>query len=1087
MRCGGDALKNVEAILPLSPLQNGVLFHSVSAESWDPYLQQTRCRVRGPLDPDRFRRAWQSAVDQHDALRTAFFWEGLSEPVQTVRTRAALPWEVMDWSAESDDSAHQKLSALVAREREEGLDLSNAPLLRLRLIKRGPEDHHLVLTVHHLVLDGWSLSIVLDHVFKAYAALAADRALPAPAGPPFTEYLRWRSGFDSARSQVFWRQELAGRAGPTLFGIETPEAESFDGDPFGEFHCSLGKETTAALSALARDARVTRSNVVTAAWSVLLQRYSEQDDVVVGLTVAGRAAPIAGIEFMAGMLINTLPLRLRIDPEVSVAAWLNQVQAAQARILEHETTSLSDLREWTGLSSREPLFENLLVFDNYPMELVLPDTLSELSISELDYGSFSNFPIALKAVDGDALELSIKFDRRRVNEAEAAQLLENLRGLLLSFVRSPDRPLRDLSLADAPTDVSLSAVSGAERAWGASPVASLIERAGRRHPGRVAVRFDDQELDYAELIGRSGRVARGLNQLGVGADCLVGLWMDRSLEAIVALVGILRAGAAYYALDPEEPPQRARDIWADADVSLVLASPRLRHALQLPGALVLDPEELSDLAADADEGLRRALVRDTTLAYVICTSGSTGLPKGVAVEQRQISNYLSGMDDLLALGEDASFLTPATLAADLVLTALLGALCSGGTFEWLSRERALDARGLAARLVDDPPDCLKITPSHLLAILEELNAADLTTRVRRFVIGGEPFSRHLRDRLRDRAPDALAFNHYGPTEVTVGGFTYRADLDTSTGATLPLGSPRPNVRACIQDRWGRVAWPGMPGEILIAGDGLSRGYLNRSELTAERFVTDDALGERRWYRSGDRGRLLPNGDLVFMGRIDQQVKVRGFRVEPGEVEHVLSQHPRVRRAAVVTRRDAEAGVQLIAFVEADDDDALEEIRLHVRQTLPLPMFPALWMLLPALPLTPNGKVDRRALLGFDVSQRPPAARTEPKSPLEVRLVEIWRDVLQLQSLGIDEDFFELGGHSLLAMKLVGRVREHFQLDVSVAQFLRAPTVACLAQQLERCGPADASRIPITPRSRRAMPVDAPAARTTVAQPAEVSE
>ncbi|WP_437997980.1 amino acid adenylation domain-containing protein [Sorangium sp. So ce185] len=1056
--------KDVESIHYLSPLQQGLLFHAVSDRSADPYFVQTAFVLEGRLDPDAFERAWQALAERHPILRTGFVWEGVARPVQVVRPRVTIPLARHDLSGLAEGEREEALAALMAEDRRAGFDLLKAPLMRLTLVRIAEDAYCFVNSHHHLLLDGWSFALLLREALLVYRALARGAIPELPRARPYRDYLAWVQAQDEATAERFFREALAGFRAPTPVPMEAgpgPAAARGDAPPFAEQALSFSRAETEALAACARRLRVTLNTLVQGAWALLLARHGGEADVVFGATVSGRPPELPGAEAIVGVLINTLPVRVRVDEHEPLAAWLSRLQDRNSELRQHEWAPLSQVQRWSEVPGGRSLFDTLVVFDSYPEEDVPggPSDVRDVRVRPLPRPGVregdatltagrNNYPLSLIVEPSSELRLIVCYERRRLAHDAAASLLGQLRALLEAMAARPHARLAELPL-----------VSGAERrrlleggnataaAFPAACVHELFEAHAAARPDAPAVVCEETALTYRELDRRTNQLARRLRALGVRPEDRVALCVERSAEMVVALLGALKAGAAYVPLDPKFPRERLRAVVEDSGARVVITQERWAGAFDAPGPalLFLDRDEAALNALP--DGPFGPAARPENLAYLIYTSGSTGRPKGVAVEHRHLANYVRGVLTRLPLPEGGGMALVSTVAADLGHTSLFGALCSGRALHVLSEARIFDPDATAEAMSRHGIDGLKIVPSHLAALLEAAHP-ERVLPTRCLVLGGEASSWALIDRIRALAPDCAVVNHYGPTETTVGSLTYPIDAAADrSAATVPIGRPLPNTQAYVLGRNMEPVPVGVPGELYLGGAGVTRGYHARPELTAERFVPDPFGGTPggRLYRTGDRARVLADGAIEFLGRTDHQIKLRGHRVELGEIEARLREQPEVREA-VVAARDSGGATRLVAYVVSRDAAPLDAAALRARLALHLPdyMVPSAIVPLPALPLTANGKIDRAALPEPERAGAPEdGGFVAPRNEVEATLAQVWAEVLGQERVGVHDNFFALGGDSIRSLQVVARANKR-GLKLSPKHLLDHPTVAAAA-------------------------------------------
>ncbi|MFD1832208.1 amino acid adenylation domain-containing protein [Streptomyces desertarenae] len=1042
----------VEEVLPVTPLQEGLLFHAVFDEDVpDAYVSRLVLALRGDLDAGRLRRAARALVGRHPALRSAFRQRRSGEWFQLVASRPAVPWEELDLrSAGSPAEADKHLEALLDEHHRTGFDLGRPPLLRFLLARTGEDRHRLAVTYHHIILDGWSMPILMRELVALYGS-GGDPSALRPVRP-HRDHLDWLARRPSERSAHAWRQALAGLSGPTLVA---PGADR-NGPPPQQVWTRLTERDTGALTAWARARGVTVNSAVQAAWATVLGRLTGRDDVVFGTTVSGRPPELPGAEDMVGFFINTVPLRVRMRPDEPVGDLVVRIQREQTALMEHQHVRLSDIQRWSGQAE---LFDTSTAFENYPADDLAAVGSRDHAGLRVEGGSgvtTNHFPLSLYALPGPALRLRLDHRPDAVDHDTARRAADLLGRALAAVHGAPATPTAAVA---APRQ----APQPRERRAGAAPqgprttIVAAFEAQVRAAPGAPAVLAGGRELTYAELDARANRLARLLISRGVGPESRVALTVSRNAWLPVAVLGVLKAGGCYVPVSASLPRERADFLLRGTAPVCLLTDPgaeAARHAAagaqDPPGTarsgverIVLTEELLDryDPGAPTDAE-RTAPLLPGHLAYLLHTSGSSGRPKGVAVEHAQVAALLSWA--ATGLGADLLRRTVAATSEsfDVSVFDTLVPLLVGGRIEIVENTLAVADR------TGGEPSLLNAVPSALQALLERGAPLAVDT----FLCAGEPFPASLAAALRAACPRARVGNLYGPTETTV--FVTARFLDGTEDGAPPIGRPLPGVRIHVLDPWLRPVPEGVVGELYIAGDHVTRGYWRRPATTAERYVADPfgAPGERM-YRSGDLGRRLPGGEIDMVGRADGQVKVRGHRVELGEVESALASHPDVRQAAATVHDGGPAGPRLVGYVvpgdTAPDTGAVLD---HLRLKLPAYMVPSALVVLDELPLTGNGKRDRAALPPPPDRSAATQARA-PRGPHETILLALFAEVLGVRPAGIDDDFFALGGHSLLATRLVSRVRTTLGAELGVRDLFEHPTVAALGARITRAGTA----------------------------------
>jgi amino acid adenylation domain-containing protein/non-ribosomal peptide synthase protein (TIGR01720 family) len=1033
----------VEDVYPLSPMQEGMLFHTLYSPGSGVYVQQLACTLRGGLDPRALREAWERTFRRHAALRTEFLVRAEGRPLQAVRRRIDLPWEELDWRDLPAPERRHRLADLARADRERGFDPSVAPLSRLWLVQAAADEHRLLWSHHHLLMDGWCLPLVLRDVLAGYEALRQGREPSFPPVRPYRDYIAWIERQDRKAAERFFRGMLAGLEAPTPLGIDRPAAPGAGPGPSEAHRGHLTAEESERLRTFARRHRLTLNTLVQGAWALLLARYGGTDDVVFGATVSGRPAELPGVEEMVGLFVNTLPVRVRVDLERLLAPWLQELQATNLELRRHEATPLVDVQSWSGLPGGTPLFESLLAFENYPVDPSLTGSGGSLALEAIETFERTNYPLELLIVPSRVLALAVTCDRDRVAGAAAARLVEHLLALLAAFAAGPERRLGEFSpLSPAERHQILiewndSAAAPLEE----SSLARLFEERSAATPRATAVVFGGERLAYGELNAWANRVAHRLRGLGVGPGVRVGISVERSPELIAGFLAVLKAGGTYVPIDPAYPAERRAFLLADCRAQVLL----IRDGGSGTGtAAVLDLDDVP--RRGEDPGNPPALSGPESLVYIIYTSGSTGRPKGAGVYQSAFLRLVSWYVAELALGTEDHVLVLSSASFDLTQKNYYAPLVCGG--ELHLAPPLYDPAELVSIIEREGITRINCTPSAFYPLLEQEGTFPRLASLRSVVLGGEPI---VLERLRAwRASGwcrAEVVNSYGPTECTdVVSFDR---LEEDGGA--PIGRPLPDVRLWILGPDLAPLPAGIAGEIFVGGAAVGAGYLGDPALTAAKFLPDPHGGEpgARLYRTGDLARALPDGLLEYLGRIDQQVKIHGFRIEPGEIEAALLRHPGVREAAVVAREDAPGDVRLVAYCAPRGEGwgTDPELRRWLAERLPEPLLPATFVRLDALPLTPSGKLDRRAL--------PAPARPEEAVPASSRglveplVAQIWAEVLGARGFGPHDSFFDLGGQSLLAMRVVARLRAALGVEIELRDLFATPTVAGLAQAVER--------------------------------------
>lgn len=1043
--------REIEDVYPLSPLQQGLLFEALEAPEAGRYVNQVAVAVMG-LDLERFHAAWAAMTARYGALRTSFAWESpLPGPRQIVRRQVAPAVEILDWRGRA--VADADLTTLAASERARGFDLARAPLQRMVVVRLDRDRSHLVWTQHHLVTDGWSGARLLEETLAHYAGAQ----LPAPKAG-YADYIAWLGRQDPAAGEAFWRERLRAFEAPTLLadvlGVAPPARRPARGGSGRVIH-RFDAAATARLVAFARGERITLNTLVQAAWALLLRGLCRQDTVVFGATFSGRPVDLPGADQLQGLLINTLPVLVPLSPACPVAELLRTLQADNLALREHEHVPLHEIQRWAGQAG-QALFDTLVVFENYPVDKALRSGGGRGPVFGPPAShEGAGVPLVLAVEAGALMTIHASFQESRFTRPQVEQVLARFVHLLEQMMAQPQAALGhlDLRLPGEAGRVEAELPSGPTCAVDGRTLAEIIEAQVRAVPDRVALSFGAQQLSYGTLNRRANRLARRLRDSGAGPEVLVGVALDRSVELMVALLAVLKAGAAYVPLDPASPPERLGAMMADAGVPLVLTRAGLRAHLPEPGAGVRlwcvdeDPDGEA-LPQDAEqEADVPPLAGPGNLAYCIFTSGSTGRPKGAANTHAAIVNRLRWMGETYGFAATDVVLQKTPIGFDVSVWELFLPLMCGARLVLAPPGLHTDAEGLAALMRRERISIAHFVPPMLGAFLIATEGEPALTDLRLVFASGEALSADLVRRFATQQGAAL-HNLYGPTEAAVD-VSFQACRDTPDEARVPIGRPIWNTRLLILDADLKAVPVGVPGEVHIGGLPLARGYHGRAGLTAERFVPDPFARTpgARLYRTGDLARWREDGAIDYLGRVDQQVKLRGIRIEPGEIEAALMAAAGVRAATVVARPAGGGGLHLVAYVvlRQAEPEAPARLLRTLRRSLPEAMVPAHVVVLTALPLSPNGKTDRRALPPPD---EPDRIRVAPASAEERRLLALWQSVLRTGELGVTDDFFEAGGDSILAITLVARMKAAGFARVTTGHLIMNPNIRALAATFE---------------------------------------
>ncbi|MCG8416661.1 MAG: amino acid adenylation domain-containing protein [Proteobacteria bacterium] len=1092
---GQSAFKaHISDVYELSPVQQGMLFHALYAPDSRVYVNQLTCRLRGDLDEQAFAGAWAHLIAHHPVLRTSFHWQGLDSPVQVVHRTAPFRLEIRDWRDMTGPDRTRQWTATALEQRDRGFCLTEPSPMRILLIRETTREYRLLWTRHHLVVDGWSSALLLQELFAAYRALAAGDAISAPVVQPYRNYVRWLQRQDTAAARTFWRDRLRGFTTATPLPGAQPDTGRVP--DMAEVTTTVSRQLSRRLTSFARTQSLTLNTLVQAAWSILLSRYSGESDVVHGAISSGREPDLAGADHMIGVFINTLPVRARVDGEAAIVPWLQGFQSHLTDRERHAHSSLTDVTAWSDVKAGSPLFDSIVIFENYPVDATPLAKNSSLRAADIEAYDPNNYSLTLVASPGEAIDLKLMYDRNRFEPQAMSRILGHF-ATLLCTIAGPAQTLGQLSLlSDKERKELLTAWQHRDIPLPkGDSVITRFERQAAAHPDRPALVFESRTLSYADLNAMANQLARRLQErTPLAGDDLIAIIAPRSDRLAAAILAVWKCGAAYLPIDPAFPARRVQQMVVSARPTMIVVdrtgmAPQVVAAVRSMAEIAFldDLMDQSNCAVFSNPGLVPAA---ESLAYVIYTSGSTGTPKGVMVEHRGMLNHINSMIEDMGLDSHSRVGQTASHCFDISVWQFFAALLVGGTTIIYPDHWLFEPGRFVERLQKDRVTALQFVPSYLSVLVDKLTHSDTTVQLPDLDVVasiGEELVPALARRWFQLFPTIRLINTYGPTEASDSVTHFIMD-GYRDGETIPIGRPIRNMRVYVLDPSGNPCPVGVKGELCIAGIGVGRGYLHDPARTAQVFATDPFAGDpaARMYRTGDIASYTADGDFLFFGRADQQVKIRGHRIELGEIEHHLSSLPNIREAVVLARQNGDQGRSLCAYVtlkqngksknassnQADSKADVSAIKSALAARLPVYMVPDAVMVLAAMPRLPNRKIDRKAL----PEPAPELARAghagtatrrielaAPTSETEYTLITCWQDVLGVASVAPSDSFFELGGHSLKAIQLVSRIQRELDVSLHVSDLFVHDTVRQLAAHIER------SKSAATPPISRATP------------------
>ena len=1035
-----------ENFLPLTPLQEGLFIHSQIQQQGGEYLQQVTAKLKGEIKRAALMDAWGVLIERHELLRSSIVYENLERPLLAVHHSASASFKWLDWRELDLPGQERQWQALLVSDRQAGFDLTAPPLMRFTFARTRDDEYRLLWTHHHLILDGWSLPVLVREFFELFEHPTTH----LPPARPWKEHLEWLSRQDADEARGFWKQYLNGFETPTDIERDSPAVE---GTVFAnKAALILPHDFSSRITGFCKAERCTLNTLVQGAWGILLGMHNRSNDVVFGVTVSGRPAELDSVEERVGLYINTLPLRLDTSPGKTIGDYLSGVQSQQGSISRFEYSKIAEIRAQASIPANRPLFETLLVFENYPLDESTAPGAATVRFSNLETIEQNHFPLSIYVTPGEEIRFEFAFRSGEFSDKRIHQLMNDFQHLLTAMIQDAGRRLGDI---DCFRPGRLSQINGLEAQSGYVTLPEQFAVTAAKFPQKTAVTDGSSSLNYQALDEQSSRLADELARGGIKPGSCVGVHLSRKPQMLVVLLGIMKAGAAYVPLDPEFPEKRLSMMVEDSDLACIISAREISSLL--PASTVDKILLLEDLehSFDNDQAPVPAWKAPTfeNLAYVLFTSGSTGRPKGVAIPHRALGNFLNSWRQVPGIAAGDTLLAVTTLSFDISALELFLPLTTGATVHIASTQETHDPDRLA--MLADHATVLQATPAtwKLLTMSGWRPPNKL-----RIWCGGEAFPRDLAELLLSSGSEV--WNVYGPTETTIWSLIHPV---RQAGDVRFIGKAIDRTSAYVVDSALRPVPTGCIGELLIGGDGLAYGYVGQPAQSAELFVPNafsDTPGARL-YRTGDLVRQHESGVFEFFGRVDQQVKVRGFRVELAEVEECLRGLDLVRDAAVHTIKAASGEALLAAYVvAANDDTELKDqvIREQLRKDLPDYMIPSQFVRLDSLPLTPNGKIDRKALSTLERGSAGVRERVAPTTAVEKTIARIWQTVLKVDAVGIDDPFLELGGHSLSVAQAAVRLRRIFKIDLGLEQLFSADTVRLLAQLVEEQLPGKAERI-----------------------------
>ena len=1042
--------KNISSIYHLSGLQQGMLFHGLYDTGALAYTNQFSCDFIN-LDSQIFLSTWNALLKHHTILRSAFYYDAFSVPVQCVNEEITLPAEILDFRQMAGTEQQQALMDYEEADHAKGFDFKTAPLMRVGLMQLSNERFRMLWTFHHILFDGWSLPVLMEEFLTTYDLLASGKEIAFKKEDRYEDYIRYIERLDKEQEESYWRNYLKNLDQATLLPFINKTTKRTKGvGSYKIVSLQLSDAISAKAVEFAQRNRITVNTIMQGVWSFLLHKYTGSKNVVFGVIVSGRPDDLLGVELRVGLYINTLPLLSNIEGKQNVVTWLQGLQGEQVASRQYQYTPLLKMQEWTEVQGN--LFDSVLVFENYPVGKLLSKGKWGLEVENLKMHEHNNYPLSIEIGSSENIRISFNYNTALLDEVYVKGIRDQFEQVVLQIIGNDAAMLTELTLLTPQSEqLLLEKFIGNKSDYPKSKsIVALFEEQAVSTPENIAVRFEDEQLTYRELNERSNQLAHYIKSKGVSDETLVPICIERSTELIIGILAILKAGAAYVPIDPGYPLKRINFMLQDIGAKMMLSNKDSRTKLFLEGDIdIVEIDTDWSYISELSFTNLQVDVKTGQLAYVIYTSGSTGTPKGVLVTHRNVVSLVKGID-YVSLTSDDILLSTGSPSFDAATFEYWGMLLNGGQLILCAENKLLNSNFLKEKIGHWAVTKMWFTSSWFNQLVE----TDITVfnSLKTILVGGEKLSEKHIEKVLLTYPNLEIINGYGPTENTTFSLTYNIsgnDIDL-----IPIGRPLNNRSAYIVDEVGRLMPTGVSGEIWLGGEGISKGYLNQPELTGQKFIKnlfnkDDGS---RLYKTGDLGRLLPDGNIEYLGRIDEQVKIRGYRIELGEIENVLLQSGLISQAVVLANEDANGNKRLVGYVVTEEDFDRQSISNYLIGKLPEYMVPALWVHLESLPLTPNGKIDKKALPDPEIGEQLSNQYTAPRNKIEEQIAEIWQELLEVDRIGIHDDFFELGGHSLLAIRLISALRRKLEIELAINVVFEYPTIAQLSDILQQQTP-----------------------------------
>ena len=1058
---------NVSGIYRLSGTQEGMLFHTLYDQGGSAYVNQFTCDLLNPV-VDAIKSSWAFVLKKHSILRSGFYHNDFKIPVQCVFDTVSVPIEVTDLRRIDSTELEASAESYRQQDRSTPFDLTKPPLMRIRLLRMNESTYQMIWTFHHIIMDGWSLPVLMKEFLESYELSLNGKLLPPQHEDRYEDYIRYTESLDKEKQETFWKKYLQDFDRSTLLPFIASSATRNRG--IGEYReeaVTIEHEMVYKTQEYAKRHRLTINTIMQGVWAYLLHHYMDNDHVCFGVTVSGRAENLPDIEQRVGIYTNTLPLHSFFQPGNAVVDWLQAMQAGQFSAREHQYAHLSEIQEWTSI--RGDFFDSLFVFENYPFNTVIAARDWKLKVKNVRSSRQTNYPLTIIFVaEDEKMQVSLSYNSELLTSFYINQIKDHFIHVWQQMIESYEAMLGDIRvLPPEETDTVLKSFNNTKAGYPQKTMIDLFHEQVERTPDAIAIVFDTVSLTYQQLNEKCNQVGHYLQRLGIKEDMLVPVCLERTEKMIIAMIGILKAGAAYVPIDPDYPAERIGFMIADTGGNVVITNSDIAERVGISDSvLAIDLFKDLKILSELPTYNVKTFLQPSHAAYVIYTSGSTGHPKGVVVDHSNVVRLFETDSPIYDFNARDVWTVFHSFCFDFSVWEMYGALFYGGRLIIVPKAVTKDTAMFGDLLVSHNVTVLNQTPSSFYVLQDYLVGKD--HRIRYVIFGGEALDPSKLDRWKHTYGQCKLINMYGITETTVHVTYQEIDGRHLSSRTSIIGKPIPTLRAYVIDRNFNIASIGTPGELYVGGAGVSRGYLNLPELTGEKFLADPFNKDSgaRMYKTGDLGRWLPDGTLEYLGRIDEQVKIRGYRIELGEIESVLHQSGMVTQGVVIARAGTDGNKWLVAYLVSPMPIDKEKLTSFLRSKLPEYMIPSAFVELESIPLTPNGKVDRKTLLAIEPGSTIQAAYEPPANDLESLLVDIWQQVLRVDRIGVFDNFFELGGHSLLATRVISQVRKRTNAELKIKELFEYPTVRELARRLGQGSDTQPLALPVIEKKSR---------------------